>query len=97
MIENETHQHTEISLGSSPRGSLSLYRTGQARAAMMDRDFVLQDDIKVLAVTALAHRLVLSPGARLRNLSPEDPLSQILREVPVPSAVQVGTRPAGID
>lgn len=94
---NETRRHPEISLGSSPRGSLNLYRTGQARAAMMGRDFVLPDDIKALAVAALAHRLVLSPGARLRNLSPEDLLSQILREVPVPSAKQVGTRPAGID
>lgn len=94
---NETRRHPEISLGSSPRGSLSLYRTGQARAAMMGRDFVLPDDIKALVLAALAHRLVLSPGARLRNLSPEDLLSQILREVPVPSAKQVGTYPAGID
>ena len=64
---------------------------------MMGRDFVLPDDIKALAVTALAHRLVLSPGARLRNQSPEDLLSQILREVPVPSSKQAGTHPAGID
>jgi MoxR-like ATPase len=82
-LTNETRHHAEISLGASPRGSLSLYRTGQARAAMLDRDFVLPDDIKALALPALGHRIILNPGARLRGMSPEDVVRQILQEVPV--------------
>jgi MoxR-like ATPase len=82
-LVNETRHHDEVSLGASPRGSLSLYRTGQARAAMLGRDFVLPDDIKIIAVSALSHRLILNPGARLRNLNPADVMRQILKEVPV--------------
>ena len=82
-LTNKTRFHAEVSLGASPRGSLSLYRTGQARAAMQGRDFVLPDDIKMMAVPALSHRIILNPGARLRNLNPEDIVDRILQEVPV--------------
>lgn len=82
-LVNETRHHDEVLLGASPRGSLSLYRTGQARAAMLGRVFVLPDDIKAIAVSALSHRLILNPGARLRNLNPTDVMHQILKEVPV--------------
>lgn len=82
-LTNETRHHAEVSLGASPRGSLSLYRTGQARAALLGRDFVLPDDIKAMAVSALSHRIILNPGARLRNQSPEDIVDTILQEVPV--------------
>jgi MoxR-like ATPase len=88
-LTNETRRHAEISLGASPRGSLSLYRTGQARAAMLDRDFVLPDDIKVMAISALSHRLILNPGARLRDLTAEDVVRQILQEVPVRGGNQI--------
>jgi hypothetical protein len=50
---------------------------------MQGRDFVLPDDIKVMAVAALSHRIILNPGARLRNLNPEDIVDRILQEVPV--------------
>jgi len=90
-LTNETRHHAEISLGASPRGSLSLYRTGQARAAMLDRDFVLPDDIKALALSALGHRLILSPGARLRGMNPKDVVRQILQEVPVRGGEQTGS------
>jgi MoxR-like ATPase len=80
---NQTRHHTEVLLGASPRGSLSLYRTGQARAAMLGRDYVLPDDIKAIAVSALSHRLILNPGARLRSLNSTDVVHQILKEVPV--------------
>lgn len=88
-LTNETRRHAEISLGASPRGSLSLYRTGQARAAMLDRDFVLPDDIKVMTIPALSHRLILNPGARLRNLTAEDVVRHILQEVPVRGGEQI--------
>lgn len=78
---NATRRHAEVGLGASPRGSLALYRTGQTRAVLHDRDFVLPDDIKALTPAALAHRLILSPSARLRNTSRVELLEQILKEV----------------
>ncbi|OGO34871.1 MAG: AAA family ATPase [Chloroflexi bacterium RBG_16_57_11] len=83
-LNHQTRQHAEVYLGASPRGSLSLYRTSQARAAMSGRDYVLPDDIKYLAVSTLAHRVILGPGARLRDLTAEQVVDEILRSVPVP-------------
>jgi MoxR-like ATPase len=81
---HQTRQHAEVYLGASPRGSLALYRTSQARAAIAGRDFVLPDDIKYLAVPTLAHRVILGPGARLRDLTAEQVVDEILHGVPVP-------------
>ena len=64
----KTREHPEVYLGASPRGSLGLYRAGQARAALMGRDFVLPDDIKHLAPYILAHRVVVSPSARITDV-----------------------------
>lgn len=83
-LVRQTRSHGEVYLGASPRGSLALYRTGQARAAMDGRDYVLPDDIKTLARPALAHRVILSPAARLRDLNAEQILGEILARVPVP-------------
>jgi MoxR-like ATPase len=83
-LNHQTREHAEVYLGASPRGSLALYRTAQARAAMSDRDYVLPDDIKYLAVPTLAHRVILGPGARLRDLTAEQVIEEILRSVPVP-------------
>jgi MoxR-like ATPase len=83
-LNHQTREHAEVYLGSSPRGSLALYRTSQARAAMAGRDYVLPDDIKYLAVPTLAHRVILGPGARLRDLTAEQVVEEILRSVPVP-------------
>jgi MoxR-like ATPase len=83
-LNHQTREHAEVYLGASPRGSLSLYRTSQARAAMAGRDYVLPDDIKYLAVPTLAHRVILGPGARLRDLTAEQVVDEILRSVPVP-------------
>ncbi len=80
----ETRQHSDAYLGASPRGSLTLYRTCQARAAMRERDFVLPDDVKSLALSALAHRVILSPQARLRDLAAEHVIQEILDKLPVP-------------
>jgi MoxR-like ATPase len=83
-LTHQTREHNEVYLGASPRGSLALYRTGQARAAMHDRDYVLPDDIKALAVPTLAHRVILGAGARLRDLSSQQIVEEILNSVPVP-------------
>jgi len=84
-LVHRTRDHPDVYLGASPRGSLTLYRVGQARAALQGRDFVLPDDIKSLAVPALAHRIILAPGARLREQSPETVVSELLNQTPVPT------------
>jgi len=83
-LTRQTREHSDIYLGSSPRGSLGLYRAGQARAAMLGRTYVLPDDIKALAVPVLAHRMVVSPAARLRNLSSEKIVQEIMNNLAVP-------------
>lgn len=83
-LVHTTRHHPSLDLGASPRGSLALYRTAQARAAMQGRDFALPDDVKTLAQAALAHRVILGPAARLRDLSAEQILDEILSSVPVP-------------
>ncbi|HEX2979426.1 MAG TPA: MoxR family ATPase [Anaerolineaceae bacterium] len=79
-----TRENADVYLGASPRGSLGLYRASQARAAMLGRDFVLPDDVKALAIPVLAHRMVVSPAARLRNLSSEKIVQEILTNLAVP-------------
>ncbi|RME91345.1 MAG: MoxR family ATPase [Anaerolineae bacterium] len=83
-LTGRTRHSEDVYLGASPRGSLALFRTGQARAALRGRDFVLPDDIKALAVPVLAHRIILAPAARLRELSAERIVREILYSVPVP-------------
>ena len=85
-LVQQTRQHSDIYLGASPRASLTLYRAGQARAALYARDFVLPDDVKTIAPAVLAHRLLMSPSARLRNVAPEDVAAAILEGVPVPES-----------
>ncbi|MCJ7532777.1 MAG: MoxR family ATPase [Anaerolineales bacterium] len=83
-LTRRTRKHSDVYLGASIRGSLTLYKAGQARAALQDRDYVLPDDIKILAKPALAHRIILSPAARLRDLTTEQVIAEILESVPVP-------------
>lgn len=83
-LTHQTRQHVDVYLGASPRGSLALFRTGQARAAIQGRDFVLPDDIKALVKPALSHRVILGPAARLRDLGADQVLDEILGKVPVP-------------
>jgi MoxR-like ATPase len=85
MVE-QTRHHPDIYLGASPRGSLALYRTGQAWAAVQGRDYVLPDDIKHLAIPTLAHRLIVSPAARLKDVSGETVMHEILDSLSVPGA-----------
>jgi MoxR-like ATPase len=83
-ILNQTRRHDDTYLGASPRGSLALYRTGQTRAAMLGRDYVIPDDIKALAAPVLAHRLIVSPSARLRDVTGEVVVREILSTLHVP-------------
>jgi MoxR-like ATPase len=83
-LTTRTRQSGDVYLGASPRGSLALFRTGQARAALLGRDFVLPDDIKELAVPVLAHRLIVSPAARLRDLNSDKIVQEIVYDTPVP-------------
>jgi MoxR-like ATPase len=83
-LVNRTRQSSDVYLGASPRGSLALFRTGQAAAALAGRNFVLPDDIKSLAVPVLAHRVIVGPAARLRELSAEKIVEEILENLPVP-------------
>ncbi|MCL4272025.1 MAG: MoxR family ATPase [Anaerolineales bacterium] len=83
-LSTRTRQSQDVYLGASPRGSLSLARAGQARAALQGRDHVLPDDIKALAVAVLAHRIIVSPAARLRDLSSDRIMQEIVLSTPVP-------------
>jgi MoxR-like ATPase len=79
-----TRAHGEIYLGASPRGSLALFRTSQALAAILGRDYVMPDDVKTLAVPALAHRLIVGSAARIREVDAVDVIKEVLEKVPVP-------------
>lgn len=81
-----TRQHPDVYLGASPRGSLALYKTSRALAALQDRDYVIPDDIKTLADVTLAHRLIISPSARIKDVRPKAVLEEITQSVPVPGA-----------
>jgi MoxR-like ATPase len=83
-LTHATRGSPDVFLGSSPRGSLALYRAGQARAAIYGRDFVLPDDIKILANPILSHRIVLDPSARLKNISSHQIIEEVLNSLPVP-------------
>ena len=83
-IANQTREHPEVYLGASPRGSLALYRTAQAMAALDGREYILPDDLKALAVPTLAHRVILGPGARLRDLTTSQIVEEFRHNAPVP-------------
>src|SRR5581483_9836374 len=81
-----TRDHPDVYLGASPRGSLALMRAAQARAMLLGRDYVIPDDVKALAVAALAHRLIINPEARMRNATAHAVITSALTEVPVPGS-----------
>ena len=81
-----TRKHESTYLGASPRGSLALHRASQARALLDGRDFVSPDDVKELAYHTLGHRLIVSPSARVKDITPADIIAGCLERVPVPGA-----------
>ncbi|CAN5417456.1 MAG: MoxR family ATPase [Chloroflexi bacterium] len=91
-LVNSTRHHRDVYLGASPRGSLALYRAGQAFAALNGRDYVIPDDIKALAEPALAHRLIIKTAASIRDVDPgsvvRELLDQISIEPPAPAGAE---------
>jgi MoxR-like ATPase len=86
-----SRQHPDVYLGASPRGALALFRASQARAAVVGREYVIPDDVKALAETTLAHRIIVGPNARIKDISASSIVQNILNVVSVPGAT-VGTR-----
>ncbi len=88
-----TRTSQSAAVGASPRGSLALLKLARCRAALQGRDFVLPDDVKAIAVPALAHRLVLRPELWVQRITAEDVVGEVLDSVPTPPAED--SRPAG--
>lgn len=84
-----TRDHEHFYLGSSPRGSLGLFRAGQAQAALQGRAYVLPDDIKALTEPVLAHRLIVTPAARLKKLTANILLRDVLAQLPLPDSQSI--------
>jgi MoxR-like ATPase len=82
-----TRQNQSLYLGSSPRGSLALFRTAQARALLCGRDYVLPDDVKALAVPALVHRTLISPAGQSQGKDGPTSIAEILDTIPVPGTL----------
>jgi MoxR-like ATPase len=91
-IATATREHQEVYLGASPRGSSALVKGVQARAALHGREYAIPDDVKYLAPVTLAHRLIVSPAARIRNVDTRQVIAEILDMVPVPGARVAGVR-----
>ncbi len=85
-VVHRTRDSTHLSLGASPRAGMMLFRAAQALAAVQGRGYVIPDDIKMLAPPVLEHRLILNPESRLRRVTTQSVLRDILGEVPVPAA-----------
>ena len=85
-IVDATRTHGSVYLGASPRGSLALYRTCQARALLDGRDFVLPDDVKELAYATMGHRIIVAPAARVKNATAKEIVEGTLERIPVPGA-----------
>ena len=88
-----TRRHDDVYLGASPRGTLALYNASRAWAALHGRDYVIPDDVKALADPTLAHRVIVNPAARIKNVDSRVVIAEILAVVPVPGAQPIS--PAG--
>ena len=88
-----TRENARIQVGASPRGSLALLKVSRCRAALAGRDFVTPEDVKAVAVPALAHRLMLSPELWVQRVSQADVVREVLQSVPTPAA-EDALRPA---
>jgi MoxR-like ATPase len=82
-----TRRHDDVFLGASPRGSLALFNTVRAWAAIRGREYVTPDDVKQLAEPTLAHRIIVNPAARMRGVDSREVVRDLLASIPVPGAV----------
>ena len=87
-LTEATRGHRDVALGASPRATLGLFRTARSLALVQDRDYVVPDDIKLLAAAVLSHRIVLSPAARMRGIRSEGVINELLNQVNVPGMAQ---------
>jgi MoxR-like ATPase len=85
-IVEATRQSSSVSVGASPRGSLAVTKLARARAALQGRDFVTPEDVKAVAVPALAHRLTLRPELWVQRVTPADIVQECLASTPTPAA-----------
>jgi MoxR-like ATPase len=85
-IARSSRDHPDLLLGASPRAALALFRGSQALALLAGRDYVIPDDVKALAEPALAHRLIVRPAARVRDVSAETVVADLLASLPVPGS-----------
>ncbi|HEY6016879.1 MAG TPA: MoxR family ATPase, partial [Gaiellaceae bacterium] len=85
-VVRATREAPSVQVGASPRGTLALFKLARCRAALDERDFVLPDDVKAVAVPALAHRLVLKPDMWVKRVRSEDVVAETLDRVPAPAA-----------
>ncbi len=85
-VVTATRRHGDVYVGASPRGSLALFRTAQARAAISGRVYIVPDDVKAMAVSALAHRMIVGSAARVREVDTRAIVQEILYSLPVPGA-----------
>jgi MoxR-like ATPase len=83
-IIQATRTHPDLALGASPRGSLALYKTSQALAAVQNREYILPDDVKKLVPLTLAHRLIVKPESHLRGRTSLSVLKDILDQTELP-------------
>jgi MoxR-like ATPase len=88
-LVTSTRESGQVEVGASPRGSLALLKLARCRAALFGRDFVTPEDVKAVAVPALAHRLMLRPELWVRRVRPEDVITQALDSVPTPAPEDV--------
>ena len=89
-LVGRTRNHADIALGVSPRGTLALYHTTQALAAIHGRDFATPDDVLQLVDAVLGHRIILQPETRLRSRSVDEVLSEIVEQTPAPVEERTG-------
>ena len=87
-LTEATRNHRDVALGASPRASLGLFRAARALALVLDRDYVIPDDIKMLAAPVTAYRIILSPSARMRGVRSADLVSDLLNTLTVPGATR---------
>jgi MoxR-like ATPase len=93
-LVNGTRDHGDIYLGASPRGSIALYRAGQALAGLLGRDYVIPDDVKALAEAALAHRLIIKTSSSIHDVQPAQVVRELLDTTPV-GAAAAASAPSG--
>lgn len=85
QIVHDTRANEDLSLGGSPRASIALFRTSQALAALRGRNFVLPDDVKRVAGPVLTHRVILKPESRLRKVTAEHIIEEVVADIAVPT------------